>query len=52
MYESEIKYNGVAEFFNWLHIKKEIIMNKVKNEIMLITYADSLGENLTDLKEF
>ena len=26
-------------------------MNKIKNEIMLITYADSLGENLTDLKE-
>ena len=25
--------------------------NKIKNEIMLITYADSLGENLTDLKE-
>ena len=24
--------------------------NKIKNEIMLITYADSLGENLTDLK--
>jgi hypothetical protein len=21
-------------------------MNKIKNEIMLITYADSLGENL------
>jgi len=26
-------------------------MEKIKNEIMLITYADSLGENLTDLKE-
>ena len=26
-------------------------MNKIKNEIMLITYADSLGENLKDLKE-
>ena len=26
-------------------------MNKIKNEIMLITYADSLGKNLTDLKE-
>ncbi|MDR3597737.1 alpha-amylase family glycosyl hydrolase, partial [Clostridium sp.] len=26
-------------------------MNKIKNEIMLITYADSLGKNLKDLKE-
>ncbi len=26
-------------------------MKKLKNEIMLITYADSLGENLTDLKD-
>ena len=26
-------------------------MDKIKNEIMLITYADSLGENLKDLKE-
>jgi len=25
--------------------------NKIKNEIMLITYADSLGKNLNDLKE-
>jgi len=25
--------------------------NKIKNEIMLITYADSLGENLRDFKE-
>ena len=26
-------------------------MDKIKNEIMLITYADSLGENLKDLKD-
>ncbi|NRY59581.1 sucrose phosphorylase [Clostridium beijerinckii] len=26
-------------------------MNKIKNEIMLITYADSLGKDLQDLKE-
>ena len=25
-------------------------MNKIKNEIMLITYADSLGENLNRFK--
>lgn len=26
-------------------------MSKIKNEIMLITYADSLGNNLKELKE-
>lgn len=26
-------------------------MNKIKNEVMLITYADSLGKNLKELKE-
>ena len=51
-YEIYVKSNtnGKAATLKIEAVQEELSMKKIENKIMLITYADSMGNNLKDLK--